>query len=309
MCLDGNNHPPIAYVIDEYEHGAVDRREFLRRATVLVGASAAAALLAACSPPAANAPAPAAGAQPTVPPYGTVPADASDIQAENVTFPSDGGVQVKGYLARPKAAGTYPAIVVIHENRGLTPHQQDLARRYARASFVALAVDLLSRQGGTDKFASAQEATAAIGQVTDDQAIADLNAAVKYLKGLDSVKGQKVGVTGHCWGGARTILLAVRNPDIAAAVPYYGTNPQDLNEVNNLKGAMLAIYAGNDQRVNAGMPALEEKLKAAGKTYEIKTYDGANHAFFNDTGASFKADAAQDAWARTVAWFNKYLRT
>ncbi len=307
MCLDGNSHPPIAYVIDEYEHGSIDRREFLRRATVLVGAAGAAALLAACSPQATTSP--AANAQPTVPPFGTVPADASDIQTETVTFPSEGGVQVKGYLARPKAPGTYPAIIVIHENRGLTPHQEDLARRYARAGFVALAVDLLSRQGGTDQFASAQQATAAIARVTDDQAIADLNAAVTYLQGQAAVKGQKIGVTGHCWGGARSILLALRNPDIAAAVPYYGSSPQNLDEVNNLKGALLGIYGGNDQRINAGVPPFEEKLKAAGKTYEIKTYDGANHAFFNDTGTNFKADAAQDAWARTVAWFNKYLRS
>ena len=306
MCLDGNNHPPIAYVIDEYEHGSIGRREFLRRATALVGAAGAAALLAACSPQAMTSP--AAGAQPTVPPLGTVPADAANIQAETVTFPSEGGAQIKGYLARPTGPGAHRAVIIIHENRGLTPHQQDLARRYASAGFVALAVDLLSRQGGTDKFASAQEATAAIGRVTDEQATADLNAAVAYLKGHDAVKGQKIGVTGHCWGGARTILLALRNPDIAAAVPYYGSSPQSLDEVNNLKGALLGIYAGNDQRINAGVPPFEEKLKAAGKTYEIKTYDGANHAFFNDTGASFKVDAAQDAWARTIAWFNKYLR-
>lgn len=306
MCLDGNNHPPIAYVIDEYEHGAIGRRELLRRATALVGAAGAAALLAACSPPAMTSP--GGGAQPTVPPFGTVPADANTIQTETVTFPSEGGAQVKGYLARPSGPGPHPAVIVIHENRGLTPHQQDLARRYASAGFVALAVDLLSRQGGTDQFASTQEATAAIGRVTDEQATADLNAAVTYLKGHDAVKGQKIGVTGHCWGGARTILLALRNPDIAAAVPYYGSSPQNLDEVSNLKGALLGIYAGNDQRINAGVPPFEEKLKAAGKTYEIKTYDGANHAFFNDTGASFKVDAAQDAWARTIAWFNKYLR-
>lgn len=351
MCLEGPNHPPIDYVVDDYQHGLIDRRQFLARATALLGLTAATALVEACTPQAAvpqptvaptsapkaaapteapkaaapttaptaaptSAPttaptaAPKSASGPAVPPYGTVPADAADIVTETVTFPSEGGAQIQGYLARPKSATTpQPAVIVVHENRGLTPHEQDMARRYAKAGFVALAVDLLSRQGGSEKFPTPQEKTAAIGQTKDDETVADMAAAVKYLKGTDWVKGSKVGITGYCWGGGRTNLAAVRIPDIAAAVPYYGPVPQNLDEVKNMQAALLAFYGGTDQRINAGIPGFEEKLKQYNKTYEIKIYDGAGHAFNNDTGPNFNAAAAADAWQRAVTWFNKYLRS
>jgi len=232
------------------------------------------------------------------------------VIAKAVTFPGEGGVTLMGYLAQPKTGtGPFPAIIVLHENRGLTPHEQDLARRYARAGFVALAIDELSRQGGADKFATPQEKSAAIGKVKDDEVIADVNSAVKYLKAMDVVKNSKVGMTGECWGGMQTMLAAVRLPDLAATVPYYGIAPMNLDEVKNMNGAMLALYGGTDQRVNATAPGLEAKLKEYNKTYEMKFYDGAGHAFNNDTGPNFNAAAAQDAWPRAVAWFNKYLRS
>ena len=355
MCLEGPNHPPIDYVIDDYQHGLIDRRQFLTRATALLGVSAASVLVAACAPQQATAPAPApttaptqapakatdapkpaatnttapaaptaappttapttaptaapaAKAAPTVPPYGTVPADAAGIAAEMVTFKS-GSADIKGYLARPATGGPNPAIIVIHENRGLTPHEQDIARRYARAGFVALAIDLLSRQGGSDKFATQQEMTAAIGQTKDDENVADLKAAVAYLKALPAVQGSKIGVTGFCWGGQRTNIAAVSIPEIAAAVPYYGAAPTNLDDVKNTNAALLLVYAGNDDRINSTRPAYEAKLKEANKTYQVKVYEGAGHAFNNDTGPNFKADAAKDAWEQAVTWFNKYLRS
>ncbi len=316
MCLDKPNEPPIDYVIDDYQHGLIDRRQFLRRASAILGLAAATALVEACAPatqttPAApQAPAPAksaAGAAPAVPAYGTVAPDIPDLVTQDVKFPGD-GFEMSGYMARPKDGTSFPAIVVIHENRGLTDHIKDVARRYARAGFVALAPDLLSRSGGTGKFPQQQDATAAIGQLKQDDVIKDLTSTVNYLKTLDTVKGNKVGVVGFCWGGGNSLLLAVRDPDISAAVTYYGVNPQNLDEVKNMKAAFLGLYGGTDQRITSGVPALEAKLKEAGKVYETKVYDGAGHAFNNDTGPSYNPAAAKDAYEKSVAWFNKYLR-
>lgn len=365
MCLEGPNHPPIDYVIDDYQHGMIDRRQFLARASALLGVSAASVLVAACSPQAAAPPAavattapkavaptsaPPTAAPPTaappatatsaptaapkatdapkaattaptaapkatdapkaaaVPAYGTVPADAAGITIEKVTFKS-GTADIKGYLARPSTGGPNPAILIFHENRGITPHEEDMARRYAKAGFVALAIDMLSRQGGSDKFATQQEKTAAIGQTKPDENLADTKAAVTYLKGLPSVQNMKVGVTGYCWGGQRTNIAAANIPEVAAAVPYYGSPPTDLNEVRNMNAALLMIYGGTDTRINASIPDYEAKLKEFNKTYQVKIYDGAGHAFNNDTGPNFNAAAAKDAWEQAVAWFNKYLRS
>ncbi|MFN8474168.1 MAG: dienelactone hydrolase family protein [Anaerolineae bacterium] len=317
MCLDKPNEPPIDYVIDDYQHGHIDRRQFLKRATALLGLTAATALVEACAPAAQTTPAApqsqapaksAAGAAPPVPSYGTVAPDASDLITQDVKFPGD-GFEMSGYMARPKDGTSFPAIIVIHENRGLTDHIKDVARRYARAGYVALAPDLLSRSGGTGKFPQQQDATAAIGQLKQDDVIKDLTSTVNYLKTQDAVKGNKIGVVGFCWGGGNSLLLAVRDPDIAAAVTYYGVNPQNLDEVKNMNAAYLGLYGGTDQRITSGAPALEAKLKEYGKTYETKVYDGAGHAFNNDTGPSYKPDAAKDAYEKSVAWFNKYLRS
>jgi carboxymethylenebutenolidase len=187
-----------------------------------------------------------------------------------------------GYLSRPAEGGPNPAVLVIHENRGLHPHFSDVTRRLALEGYTAFAVDLLSRQGGTGSFANSDQARDALGEISDEQFMEDLNASVEYLQGLPQVQPDRVGVMGFCFGGGMVWLLSVRNQSIQAAVPFYGSSPP-LAEVPNLNAAVLGIYAGNDDRINAGVPDLEAALTEHQKEYQFITYSGADHGFFNDT--------------------------
>lgn len=236
-------------------------------------------------------------------PPGTSPTD-PDIQAADVTFPGPAS-EMKGYLARPRASGSYPGILVIHENRGLLDHFKDVARRYAKEGFVALAIDLVSRVGGTSQDANANMAAL---RASTEEFLADLTAGVNYLKQQPFVRANALGVTGFCFGGGYTWELAVNNPDIKAAVAYYGTlSPAGMEKIAQSNAAMLGIYGGNDARVNAQIPDMTARLQARGKPYEIKVFDGANHAFFNDTGGNYNEAAAKEAWTMTLAWFRRYL--
>ncbi len=212
---------------------------------------------------------------------------------------------IKAYLARPASGTSFPALVIIHENRGLNEHTKDIARRYAKEGFVGLAVDLVSRSGGTT--ADTAVATGALTRTNADDLVADLLASVDYLKQQPFVKANALGVTGFCFGGGYTWELAVASKDMKAAAPYYGTAQRVMSRLGETQAAVLAVYGGNDRGITGQSPQVEEQLKAAGKTYQIKIYDGANHAFFNDTGGSYNEAAAKDAWALTLAWFRKYL--
>src|SRR5262249_17526472 len=176
----------------------------------------------------------------------------------------------------------------------------------AKQGYVGLAIDLLSRQGGTASFTDPAQIGGALGQQSPEQMVSDLSAGVAYLLGQSYVRPNGIGTMGHCFGGGLVWRLATTNPTLSAAVPFYGNNPP-LDAVPNISAAILAIYAGNDQRVNAGIPEIEAALLAAGKTFEIVVYPGTDHAFFNDTGDRYNADAARDAWTRTVDWFGRYL--
>jgi carboxymethylenebutenolidase len=258
---------------------------------------------AATSAPAAVTPLPgtppaATGAGVTVQP--TDPA----IDVRDVSFKGKAG-DVFAYLAKPKGAGSYPSVIVIHENRGLVEHIKDVARRYAKEDFVALAVDLVSRAGGTQ--ANEAQNTGALGRANPDDLVQDLLSGVDYLKQQPFVKAGALGVTGFCFGGGFTWELAVASPEIKAAVPYYGTTQRVIDKLGQTNAAVLAMYGSLDRSITPQAAATEEKLKAANKTYQIKIYDGANHAFFNDTGGSYNADAAKDAWQLTLGWFRKYL--
>ena len=213
---------------------------------------------------------------------------------------------MKGYLSRPAGPGPHPAVLVIHENRGLLPHFPDVTRRLAVEGYAALAVDMLSREGGTGTFASTDDARDVLRKIEKDQIVGDADAGVEYLQNQDFVRRDRVGAMGFCFGGSITWLLAVRNPQIRAAVPFYGGAPP-LEEVPNLNIPVLGIYAAEDNRINAGVPDLEAALKGLGKTYKFRTFAGANHAFFNDTGRRYHPEAAGGAWRETLAWFEEHL--
>ncbi len=310
----------------EYKAGRISYKELLRRFTLLTGSVVAAVALAvslgctASTPPTATTAPPTATAAPlptstsltqtatpTRAPGVTVPPDDPSIEAGKVTF-ENAGVTLMGYLARPKAGGPYPAVLVIHENRGLLPHFEDVARRLAKEGYVALALDLLSREGGTATFTDQAQATATLGRAGQDRLVTDMNGAVRYLEGLPFVRADRVGCVGFCFGGGMAWLLSVRNQDIKAAVPFYGPRPP-LDEVPNLRAPVLGLYGGNDTFINPMVPDLEAALKQNNKTYKFITYPGAGHAFFNNTGQNYNAGAADAGWREALAWFAQYLKS
>jgi carboxymethylenebutenolidase len=212
----------------------------------------------------------------------TVPPDDPDISVERVSFPGD-GFDVQAYLARPSGEGPYPAILVSHENRGLTPHIEDVARRLAKAGYVGLAVDLLSPTGGSAAVSDPGEIPGMLGSTSPDVLAGQFLSALEYLKSQPYVNPDQLGMTGFCFGGGMTWLVATRAPELKAAVPFYGPNPP-LEDVPNIGAAVLAIYAGDDDRINAGIPAIEAAMQEQGKTFEKIEYPGVGHAFHNDTG-------------------------
>jgi carboxymethylenebutenolidase len=292
--------------VENLERGRIARREFLHRAGLIVGGSAASSILLSlgCTPSKEAADGGAADAGGSV----GVPENDPAIQASAVEIPQTAGdYKLSGYLATPSSVPTgAAALLVIHENRGLTPHIKDVVRRWAKVGYVALSVDLLSRLGGTEKFPDEGARPGALSQITPEQAVADLSAGLDYVKSRPNVKGERIGATGFCFGGGYTWRMATQRPDLRAAVPFYGPNPP-LTDVPNIKATVLGIYGALDSRITSKVPELESALKAAGITYEIKIYDGADHAFYNDTGTRYKADAAQDAWKRAQDWFARYV--
>ncbi|TMI76819.1 MAG: dienelactone hydrolase family protein [Bacillati bacterium ANGP1] len=303
------------YIVEEwaedYRDGRLNRREFLRRVALMAGGTAVAlpvlrqlgvgATLEEISAATVQAPvvvAQAAGV--------TVPPDDPSLEGGMVAFPM-GAVTVSAYLARPKFRGPAPGIVVIHENRGLLEHFKDVCRRLAKLGYVALTVDLASAEGGTAKYSDLAQVTAILGRTPPEQLVAMLNAGVAYLQGLPSVRKDRIGAVGFCFGGGMTWRLATSNSSIRAAVPFYGSNPP-LEDVPKIRAAVLAVYGELDTRIDAGIPAIREAMQRAGITHEIVVYPGANHAFFNDTGDRYHETSAHDAWRRTVAWFERYLK-
>lgn len=226
------------------------------------------------------------------------------MEGQDVQFPS-GVDTISGYLAKPGGEGPFPVILVCHENRGLTEHIRDVTRRLAQAGYVALAIDLLARQGGGSVLDSSS-IPGLLGNMPPEQFAADFRSGWEHLKSLSYTQAERVGMVGFCFGGGVTWLMATRMPELKAAVPFYGPHPA-VEEVPNIQAAVLAIYAGNDQRINQGIPPIEEAMAQSGKVYEKVIYDGADHAFHNDTGTRDNSDAAMDAWRRTLEWFGRYL--
>jgi len=269
--------------------GSTCRREFLKGLAGLAGGAAVAGAL--------------------LPPFRAageiVPPNDPRLHMEWIKYPGATG-PVRAYLARPKAEEKRPAVIVIHENRGLVPHIQDVARRMALEGFLTVAPDTLSPLGGTPE--ETGKVPALLQKLDYSATVKNFVAAVQYLKTHPLSTG-KVGCTGFCWGGAMTNQVAVHAPDLRAAVPYYGSQPAT-EEVPKIKAALLLHYAGNDERINKGIPAFEAALKKAGIEYQLYIYEGAGHAFNNDTNESrYHKEAAQLAWQRTVAFFKEKLKT
>ena len=276
-----------------YTHGSVDRREFMKRLTVLAGGTAAAgAILPILEGTYAQAE--------------VVPKADSQLSTEYVTYAGATG-DVRAYFARPKGKDKLPGVVVIHENKGLHPHIEDVTRRIAREGFQALAPDALSPLGGTPTPTDVDKAVKMIGQLDGPSTTKNFLAAVQYLKNHPLSTG-KVGVVGFCWGGAMANQLAVNSPDLIAAVPYYGRQPAAA-DVPKIKASLLLHYGSLDENINKGIPAFEEALKKAGVDYKLYMYEGANHAFNNDTWPErYNKEAAALAWKRTIEFFNKKLK-
>lgn len=234
----------------------------------------------------------------------SVPVGDPAVKASTVTFPSQGD-EITGYLAQPAEPGVYPAILVCHENRGLNPHIEDVARRFAKEGYVALAIDLLSREGGTAAY-DRDEVPGLLSNAEASRHVNDFIAGFEYLQSLDSVDGERVGMTGYCFGGGITWRVAAALPDLKAAAPFYGVGPE-LDQVGNINAAVLGVYAELDERINAGKDALDQALTAAGVTHQMNVYPGVNHAFHNDTGERYVEAQATQAWLDTLAWFEQYL--
>jgi carboxymethylenebutenolidase len=280
----------VIALYDDFTHRHFDRRMFMERLTALVGAAAAVSMMPLLRSNYALAE--------------TVKADDPRLASGMVSYPGSTG-PVKAYLTRPKGDERLPSIIVIHQNRGLNPHIEDVARRLALAGYVVLAPDLMSSLGGTP--ADEDQAIKEFAELKPAVALADGLASVAYLKSRADA-GPKMGVVGFCWGGGGANLLATAAPDLAAVVSYYGVAPP-LDKVANIKAALLLHYAGLDDRVGATRAGYEDALKKAGVSYTAYTYEGANHAFNDDTQAArYNAAAASLAWQRTLDFFNAKLK-
>lgn len=285
--------PEVLQLFDGYIHGRMSRRDFLDRAArYAVGGFTAAAMLESLRPNYAWAE--------------QVPKNDARIHAEYVTYPSpQGSGTMRGYFVRPaNASSKLPAIVVIHENRGLNPYIEDVARRLAVENFVAFAPDALAPVGG---FPGDEEKAAQLfGQLDPMKRTEDLMAAVPFLKSRPECNGT-VGAVGFCFGGTIVNQMAVRFPDLAAAVPFYGSQPS-AEDTARIKAPLLIQYAGEDPRTNAGWPAWEAALKKNNVRYQQYTYPRAQHGFHNDTTPRYDDAAAKLAWSRTIAFFNANLK-
>jgi carboxymethylenebutenolidase len=290
----------VGEVAEDYSDGVLTRREALRRLALLgLGAATASALLAAC---AAEPAAPPASAPP---PTGDPPGRAQSVgPGQEIRFAGPSG-ELIGAWAAPTGAALKGALLVVHENRGLTEHFFDLVGRLAGVGYGALCVDLLSAQGGTAALTDPAQAPTVLADTPVDVLLADLRAGIDELG--RRVPGAKVGVVGFCFGGGMTWqLLQAGEPRLAAAVPFYGPVP-DQPDFHRVTAAVLAVYAALDDRVNAGRERAEAALRAAGVTYWIRTFSGADHAFFNDTGPRYNAAVAAAAYTEMLDWFDRHL--
>jgi carboxymethylenebutenolidase len=291
----GDFDPEALRLFDQYVHGLIDRRGFLDRAACVAARSGigAAALLAALSPDFALG-------------QKVAPNDAR-IKAEFIEYPSPAGYgRVRAYVARPaQAAGPLPVVLVVHENRGLNPHIEDIARQLALDNFIAIAPDALFPLGGYP--GDEDKARDLFGKLDQAKTREDFVASAAHARGIAGGNG-KLGSVGFCYGGGVVNMLATRVPELVAGVPFYG-NPASPDEAGKIKCELLLIFADNDPRINAAWPPFETALKAAGVHFQAHKYPGTQHGFNNDTTPRFDENAAKQAWGLTIAMFNRTLRS
>ena len=286
--------PEVMRLFDQYVHGQLDRRGFLDRAGRFAAASGttAAGLLAALSPNFAAA-------------QKVAPTDPR-VKSERVEIPASAGHgKINALVARPaQGAAALPVVLVVHENRGLNPHIEDIARRLALENFIAVAPDALTTQGGYP--GDEDKARELFAKLDQKKTAEDFVAAAQYALRITGGNGN-LGATGFCWGGGVVNLIATRVPELDAGVPFYGAAPP-LDQVGRIKAELSIVYAENDERINAMWPAYEAALKSAGVKYEAQKYPGTQHGFNNDTTPRFDEAQAKLAWSRTLALFNRTLR-
>ena len=319
------------YLVDEfaeeYQEQRLSRRDALKMIASVTGSLLVAeSILAACAPvsetgitdtaPATSVPAtsePAATqprasqtaeSAPSEPGSVNVSPDDPAIEAGPIEFQGEGAILL-GYLARPNQDGPAPVILVCHENRGLNPHIEDVTRRLAKAGYVALAVDLLSRQGGSTQVGESN-VPGALGNIDPAQFVSDFRSGWTYLRGQPFADAERVGMVGFCFGGGVTWLMAVEMPELKAAVPFYGPPPPE-EDLSRIQAAVLAIYGALDTRITSTAERIEAAMLANGKIFEKEIYPNADHAFHNDTSSRYNAEAATAAWARTLDWFGRYI--
>jgi carboxymethylenebutenolidase len=282
----------IIDLYNDYDLGLIGRREFMTKLAVIAGGvTAAYSLLSMLGNDHANAE--------------IISREDPRIRAEYVDYRGTAG-DIRAYLATTDKEAKVPGIVVIHEVFGLNPHIEDVARRLATEGFMALAPDALSPAGGTPE--DRNEAVTLVRQLDGEATVNNYVAAVKYLLSHPKSNGN-AGVIGFCWGGGMANQVAVKSPELKAAVPFYGNQPKP-EDVHKIKASLLLHYAGNDNRINQGIAAFEEALKKASIDYRLYMYEGADHAFFNDTNpARYNKEASQLAWKRTIEFLNEKLRT
>ena len=284
-------------LIRDYRSGKVTRRQFMRKAAAITGS-----LVLADNFLEKFASSPAYAAE--------VDIKDPSVSSRKVEYPGKAGT-VFGYLARPAAQGKYPAIIVIHANQGLNDYTRDIARRLAKQEYIALAVDYLSRHGGTQKVNPKGEGLSNIRELAPWQAVAeDTDAGYAYLKQLPEVRGDRLGLIGFCWGGEMTFSTATEVRGLNAVVVFYGRSPKPLERIEKIQAPMLAHYGGKDPGVNQDIPATEEAMKKYHKSYVYKIYPGAQHGFHTDTSPErYHPEAAKEAWAKTLDFFRKNLQS
>ncbi len=283
----------IEKAVEEYASERLDRRGFLTQMIALTGTYAAAHLLLEQT-----------GLAQTI--ISETESRKANVDSSTVQY-KNGDVTLSGYLSKPMKKGRYPAILDIHENRGLNEHTRDVARRFAAAGFVALASDALSRKGGTASFETPEKAREAFGSLNMAEVTGDLNAGLAFLNSHPFVKKGKLASIGFCWGGARSFALATEPNNLKAAVVFYGTAPSE-EQLAKVRVHVLGIYGSKDERITSKVPEVAAAMKRLNKNYEYKIYEGAEHAFFNDTGNRYDAEAAKDAWDKTLAFLKKHLK-
>ena len=289
----------VEEAVEDFEEGRLTRRQALRAIAGVAGSALAARVLDAR---AQGAKAAAPKAAPSVAPQ-VAPND-PDIVSGVAEFPGE-GARLDGYFARPARTGLFPVVLVCHENRGLTRHIEDVTRRVAKAGYVGLAVDLLSREGGTDR--NDYDAIPGIlGKAPPARHVQDFRSGLAYARSQMAARIDSAGMVGFCFGGAVTWRVAAALPELRAAVPFYGIPVPDA-EVPAIGAAVLAIYAGRDERINQHIPAIEAAMAKNSKTFRKIVYPEVDHAFHNDSGPRYNEGAAKRAWSETLAWFGKYL--